>query len=103
MTGVQTCALPISDRQAEEKAYPAKEIVDFEVETALLNKALSRDTRGIPASYSTVRPGGARKEGAGPDTLGKSALLYELNYGDMPEGTMGLGLTMDDVERMIGG
>ncbi len=43
------------------------------------------------------------RELAGLDALGKSALLYELNHGDTLEGTMGLDLTMDDVDRMIEG
>lgn len=37
------------------------------------------------------------------DTLGTSALLYELNHGDPLEGTMGLNLTMDDVDRLVEG
>lgn len=43
------------------------------------------------------------KELAGLDTLGKSALLYELNHGDPLEGTMGLNLTMDDVDGLVEG
>lgn len=42
-----------------------------------------------------------RQELAGLDTLGKSALLYELNNGDPLEGTMGLNLSMEDLERFI--
>lgn len=42
-----------------------------------------------------------RQELAGLDTLGKSALLYELNHGDTLEGTMGLDLSMEDLERFI--
>lgn len=38
---------------------------------------------------------------AGLDTLGKAALLGELNRGDPLEGTMGLDLTMQDVEKMV--
>lgn len=43
------------------------------------------------------------QELAGLDTLGKSALLYELNHGDPLEGTMGLDLSMQDLDRMIEG
>ena len=43
------------------------------------------------------------KELDGLDTLGKSALLYELNHGDTLEGTMGLDLSMQDLDRMIEG
>ena len=43
------------------------------------------------------------KELAGLDALGKSALLYELNHGDTLEGTMGLDLSMQDLDRMIEG
>ena len=43
------------------------------------------------------------QELAGLDTLGKSALLYELNHGDTLEGTMGLDLSMQDLDRMIEG
>lgn len=43
------------------------------------------------------------KELAGLDTLGKSALLYELNHGDTLEGTMGLDLSMQDLDRIIEG
>lgn len=42
-----------------------------------------------------------RRELAELDTLGKSALLYELNHGDPLEGTMGLNLSMGDLERFI--
>ena len=42
-----------------------------------------------------------RRELAGLDALGKSALLYELNRGDPLEGTMGLNLSMEDLERFI--
>lgn len=42
-----------------------------------------------------------RQELAGLDALGKSALLYELNRGDPLEGTMGLNLSMEDLERFI--
>lgn len=42
-----------------------------------------------------------RRELAELDTLGKSALLYELNHGDPLEGTMGLDLSMEDLERFI--
>lgn len=42
-----------------------------------------------------------RQELAGLDTLGKSALLYELNNGDPLEGTMGLNLSMEGLEKMI--
>lgn len=42
-----------------------------------------------------------RRELAELDTLGKSALLYELNHGDPLEGTMGLNLSMEDLERFI--
>lgn len=42
-----------------------------------------------------------RQELAGLDALGKSALLYELNHGDSLEGTMGLSLSMEDLERLI--
>lgn len=42
-----------------------------------------------------------RQELAGLDALGKSALLYELNHGDLLEGTMGLNLSMEDLERFI--
>lgn len=35
------------------------------------------------------------------DTLGRSALLYELNHGDPLEGTMGLDLSMESLEKMI--
>ena len=42
-----------------------------------------------------------RQELAGLDTLGKSALLHELNNGDPLEGTMGLNLSMEDLEKMI--
>ena len=38
---------------------------------------------------------------AGLDALGKSALLYELNHGDPLEGTMGLNLSTEDLERFI--
>lgn len=41
------------------------------------------------------------KELAGLDALGKSALLYELNHGDTLEGTMGLDLSMQDLDRLI--
>lgn len=41
------------------------------------------------------------RELAGMDTLGKSALLYELNHGNPLEGTMGLNLSMEDLERFI--
>ena len=41
------------------------------------------------------------RELAGLDVLGKSALLYELNHGDSLEGTMGLDLSMEDLERFI--
>ena len=43
------------------------------------------------------------KELAGLDALGKSALLYELNHGDPLEGTMGLDLSMQDLDRLIEG
>lgn len=43
------------------------------------------------------------RELAGLDTLGTSALVYELNHGDPLEGTMGLNLTMDDVDRLVEG
>lgn len=43
------------------------------------------------------------RELAGLDALGKSALLYELNHGDPLEGTMGLDLSMEDLERMVEG
>lgn len=43
------------------------------------------------------------KELAGLDALGKSALLYELNHGDTLEGTMGLDLSMQDLDRLIEG
>lgn len=42
-----------------------------------------------------------RQELAELDTLGKSALLYELNRGDPLEGTMGLDLSMEDLDRFI--
>ena len=42
-----------------------------------------------------------RRELAGLDALGKSALLYQLNHGDPLEGTMGLNLSMEDLERFI--
>lgn len=42
-----------------------------------------------------------RQELAGLDTLGKSALLHKLNNGDPLEGTMGLNLSMEDLEKMI--
>ena len=42
-----------------------------------------------------------RQELAGLDALGKSALLYELNRGDPLEGTMGLNLSTEDLERFI--
>lgn len=38
---------------------------------------------------------------AGLDTLGKSALLHELNNGDPLEGTMGLSLSMENLKKMI--
>ena len=41
------------------------------------------------------------QELAGLDVLGRSALLYELNHGDPLEGTMGLELNMEDLERFI--
>lgn len=41
------------------------------------------------------------RELAGLDALGKSALLYELNRGDTLEGTMGLNLSMKDLERFM--
>ena len=41
------------------------------------------------------------RELAGLDELGRSALLYELNCGDPLEGTMGLDLSMEDLEKMI--
>lgn len=44
-----------------------------------------------------------RQELAGLDELSKSALLYELNHGDPLEGTMGLDLSMQDLDRMIEG
>lgn len=43
------------------------------------------------------------KELAGLDALGKSALLYELNHSDTLEGTMGLDLSMQDLDRLIEG
>ena len=43
------------------------------------------------------------RELAGLDALGKSALLYELNHGDPLEGTMGLDLSMEDLERWVEG
>ena len=43
------------------------------------------------------------RELAGLDALGKSALLYELNHGAPLEGTMGLDLSMEDLERMVEG
>lgn len=42
-----------------------------------------------------------RQELAELDALDKSALLYELNHGDPLEGTMGLNLSMEDLERFI--
>lgn len=42
-----------------------------------------------------------RQELARLDALGKSALLYELNHGDPLEGTTGLNLSMEDLERFI--
>ena len=42
-----------------------------------------------------------RQELAGLDALGKSALLHELNNSDPLEGTMGLNLSMEDLEKMI--
>lgn len=42
-----------------------------------------------------------RQELAGLDALGKSALLYELNRGNPLEGTMGLNLSMEDLERFM--
>lgn len=42
-----------------------------------------------------------RQELAGLDELGKSALLHELNHGAPLEGTMGLNLTMQDLEKLI--
>lgn len=42
-----------------------------------------------------------RQELAGLDTLGRSALLYELNLGNPLDGTMGLGLSMEGLEKMI--
>lgn len=44
---------------------------------------------------------GFGRELAGLDALGKSALLYELNHGDPLKGTMGLNLSMEDLERFI--
>lgn len=44
---------------------------------------------------------GLGQELVGLDVLGKSALLYELNHGDPQEGTMGLDLSMEDLERFI--
>lgn len=41
-----------------------------------------------------------RRELAELDTLGKSALLYELNHGDPLESTMGL-MSEEDLERFI--
>lgn len=41
------------------------------------------------------------RELAGLDVLGKSALLYELNHGDPLEGTLGLALSAEDLERFI--
>lgn len=41
------------------------------------------------------------RELAGLDALGKSALLYELNRCDTLEGTMGLDLSMGDLERFV--
>lgn len=41
------------------------------------------------------------EELAGLDALGKSALLYGLNHGDPLEGTMGLNLSVEDLERFI--
>ena len=43
------------------------------------------------------------RELAGLDALGKSALLYELNHGDTLDGTMGLDLSMQDLDRLIEG
>lgn len=42
-----------------------------------------------------------RQELAGLDTLGKSALLHELDHSDPLERTMGLNLSMEDLERFI--
>lgn len=39
----------------------------------------------------------------GLDALGKSTLLYKLNRDDPLEGTMGLNLSMQDLDRMIEG
>lgn len=41
------------------------------------------------------------RELAGLDDLGKSELLHELNHGDPLEGTMGLNLSMEDLEQFI--
>ncbi len=41
------------------------------------------------------------RELAGLDALGKSALLYELNRGDPMAGTIGLNLSMEDLERFM--
>lgn len=44
-----------------------------------------------------------RQELAGLDALGKSAMLHELNHSDPLEGTMGLNLSVGDLERFMVG
>lgn len=41
------------------------------------------------------------QELAGLDALGKSAMLHKLNHSDLLEGTMGLSLSMGDLDRFM--
>lgn len=68
------------------------------LEEALLLRKMEQEAPVDGLSGSLLELG---QELAGLDTLGKSALLYELNHVDPLEGTMGLDLSMEGLEKMI--
>lgn len=68
------------------------------LEEALLLRKMEQEAPVDDLSRSLFEMG---RELAGLDELGRSALLYELNHGDPLEGTMGLDLTLEDLQKMI--
>ena len=68
------------------------------LEEALLLRKMEQEAPVDDLSRSLFN---LRQELAGLDELGRSALLYELNHVDPLEGTMGLDLSMEDLEKMI--
>lgn len=66
------------------------------LEEALLLRKMEQEAPVDDLSRSLFN---LRQELAGLDTLGRSALLYELNHGDPLEGTMGLDLSMEGLKK----